>query len=316
MISIIIPVYNCGKYIGKCLDSLCNQIYTNFEVICINDGSLDNSLNIIEKYIDKFENFNVISIENHGQAYARNLGIKVSKGKYLCFIDSDDTVPNNYLMELNNAAATNENIDVVTCGLDRIFSYKASILRRKFSYVLSDIKKEEYNSFENPYSLVSVINAPFTKLIKRSFINENNLEFMDGKIYEDFYFTQSLLSCNPRIKVIDTTHYNYIVRKGSTMSNKSDKIYDFFYVFERLIEIYKNKEIYDRFHDEIEFLAINHIAIGTTYRLTIAKPFLFYNNVNICRTFLKKYNYSINNKYVSKYDKKTKLFLNLFFSSI
>ena len=96
LISIIVPVYNCEEYIEKCIDSILHQTYQNFEVIVINDGSKDNTLEKLKKYINK-NKITIISIENNGVSNARNLGIKNSKGDYICFIDSDDWVEKEYL---------------------------------------------------------------------------------------------------------------------------------------------------------------------------------------------------------------------------
>ena len=89
LISIIVPVYNCEEYIEKCIDSILHQTYQNFELIVINDGSKDNTLEKLKKYINK-NKITIISIENNGVSNARNLGIKNSKGDYICFIDSDE----------------------------------------------------------------------------------------------------------------------------------------------------------------------------------------------------------------------------------
>jgi glycosyltransferase involved in cell wall biosynthesis len=95
LISIIIPVYNVEKYLSECLDSIMNQTFSDIEIICINDGSTDNSLAYLEKYSQKGSRVIVINQENKGQAVARNIGIKAAKGKYVLFVDSDDWIAQN-----------------------------------------------------------------------------------------------------------------------------------------------------------------------------------------------------------------------------
>ena len=91
-VSVIVPVYNVEPYLEKCLDSLVNQTLKNIEIICINDGSPDNSQKIIDKYKNRYSNIVSIEDTNHGQGYARNKGINLAKGKYIMFLDSDDTL--------------------------------------------------------------------------------------------------------------------------------------------------------------------------------------------------------------------------------
>ena len=91
-LSIIIPIYNTSKYLKECLDSVVNQDYKNVEIICVDDGSTDDSANIVESYLKKDERFKLIKTEHKGVAYARNLGLANAKGEYITFIDSDDFI--------------------------------------------------------------------------------------------------------------------------------------------------------------------------------------------------------------------------------
>ena len=101
LVSIIVPVYNTEKYLKKCLDSLVNQTYKDFEIIVVNDGSTDKSSNIISKYQKKYKNIILIDKENEGLSMARNRGVQKSSGKYIIFVDSDDYVSNKLLEEVD-----------------------------------------------------------------------------------------------------------------------------------------------------------------------------------------------------------------------
>ena len=100
LVSIIIPVYNVEKYLEECLDSILKQTYKNIEVICVNDGSTDNSLNILEKYAVKDNRFIVLNQSNHGLSYSRNKGLKQARGKYIYYLDSDDYILPNTIKTL------------------------------------------------------------------------------------------------------------------------------------------------------------------------------------------------------------------------
>ena len=111
-ISVIIPIFNAERYLGKCLDSIINQSFKNLEIICVNDGSTDGSLAILEKYSKKDNRFKIINITNHGQGYARNIGIEKANGKYISFVDADDWIDLDSYEILHDFIVTNK-LDVL-----------------------------------------------------------------------------------------------------------------------------------------------------------------------------------------------------------
>lgn len=121
LISIIIPVYNVEKYIGKCIDSLIKQKYDNLEIILIDDGSSDNSGEICDKYAKKDKRIKVIHKKNSGQADSRNIGISKASGKYIGFVDSDDYIDKDYYNRLYKTLVKN-NADVVTCKYQNVYN--------------------------------------------------------------------------------------------------------------------------------------------------------------------------------------------------
>ena len=120
-LSIIIPVYNCGKFLERCFDSISKQIFNDFEVIIVDDGSTDNSLDICKKYEAQDKRFRVFSIENHGSAFARNYGLKMAKGEYIGFVDADDYIDENMYSTLINTAQK-EQADIVSC--DMVYAFQ------------------------------------------------------------------------------------------------------------------------------------------------------------------------------------------------
>ena len=111
-VSIIIPVYNAEKYLNQCLESLCNQTLTDFEVVCINDGSTDSSLEILQDFASKDSRFIIIDKKNEGQGVARNIAIKQAKGEYLLCLDSDDWLETDALEKAYNKITT-DNTDIL-----------------------------------------------------------------------------------------------------------------------------------------------------------------------------------------------------------
>ena len=114
-ISIIIPIYNCEKYLSRCLDSIINQTFTNIEIICINDGSTDSSLKILQDYKTKDPRIIIINQNNQKLGAARNRGLEIQKGNYITFIDSDDWIDNDYLEKLYNAIKTHNADCAISC---------------------------------------------------------------------------------------------------------------------------------------------------------------------------------------------------------
>lgn len=135
-ISIIIPVYNTEEYISDCLDSILSQTYKNFEVIIVDDGSTDNSFNIVKNYQKNNDNITVLHIGNSGVSAARNLGIQLAKGEFLFFVDSDDTLYDHCLLSFVNEY-TDKNLDLLVGGgrynLSSVYK-KTNILQRRSDF--------------------------------------------------------------------------------------------------------------------------------------------------------------------------------------
>ena len=121
-ITVILPVYNVEKYLKQCLDSIVNQTFKDFECLCVNDGSTDNSLSILQEYAQKDKRFKIITQKNGGTSVARNTGIKHTNTKYLTFIDSDDWITENYLEILYNKIEET-NADIVRASYKFYFEH-------------------------------------------------------------------------------------------------------------------------------------------------------------------------------------------------
>ena len=131
-VSIIVPVYNVARYLGECLDSIINQTLDDIEIICINDGSTDNSLEILEEYAKKDSRIWIFTIENSGLSLARNYGIKHANGKYVGFVDSDDYINETMFEKLYNSCEQND-LDLAICKIS-LFDDKTGEVNNNLSY--------------------------------------------------------------------------------------------------------------------------------------------------------------------------------------
>ena len=242
--SIVVPIYNTEKYLEKCLDSILNQSYNNFEVILVNDGSKDNSEIIIDKYVKKDKRLKKINKENGGLSSARNEGIKLATGEYLIFVDSDDTINEDLLKEVNAAISNNKKVDVVR--------YKACRINGESKEYDEDEPFEMTSGYEAFKRLCH--NALFAPAClyayKREFWLKNNFEYELGRYHEDYGLTPYIIIKAKSVVSIDYTGYNYFIRENSIMTSKDEKKErkkneDTLYLFDTLIKKVKEDKNID-----------------------------------------------------------------------
>lgn len=205
-ITLVIPVYNSEKYIGRCLDSILNQTYNDVDILVINDGSKDKSKEIIEEYQRKYNNIKLINQENIGVAKTRNKAIKLAETKYIMFIDNDDYIDSNYIETYLNKIEKTE-ADIVIGGYRRVNIDKKILFKQK-------LINTEWSKY--------IVLAPWAKIFNRDFLIKNNIEFLDYSIGEDVYFNLIAFSKNPKIEIIDYIGYNWFFNTKS-VSNTSQR---------------------------------------------------------------------------------------------
>lgn len=217
-ISVIIPVYNSEKYLSRCLESVINQTLEDIEIICINDGSNDNSLAILENYAKKDTRIKLINQkENKGQSIARNAGIKISKGKYISFIDSDDFVDKNFLYALYEACINN-NAQIAACSIKRENESKSETLIHYTKTEIIEDVSEKFKKANLPKCCFSV-----NKLYLKEALLKNNILFREDFLYEDMIFTPRVLLKFQKFAVVDNVYYHYWINPNSTVKQKHDK---------------------------------------------------------------------------------------------
>lgn len=256
-VSVIVPVYNVEKYLAKCLDTVCNQTFSDYEVVIINDGSPDNSEKIINDYIKKYNNIKYYKKKNGGLSDARNYGISKSNGKYLMFIDSDDYVSNDMVEKLYNKIEE-EKADMALCN-----------------YILIKPDKSEYKNYNYNPGTTNIYKNKKILLNKQTACNKiykkelfNDLLFDKGKYYEDLRIMIKLYSKCNRIAFIDDFCYYYVERNNSIMHDCDvEKNFEIVDAINSIMNYYKNEKIYDNFFQEIEFIMIDNVIISNFVRI-------------------------------------------------
>ena len=273
-VSVIIPVYNTQQYVGRCLDSMLRQTFKQIEIICVNDGSTDDSLAILNSYAEKDSRIIVINKENGGVSQARNTGIEAVSGKYITFVDSDDCIQEDTLAKAFHIAEEN-NLDIVEFSADVEYA--------------DENMKEKFNKSEDAYAVTCGLNQIMTgesimmlqqengefyanvwaKLIKWDYLKSINLSFYPGIIHEDELYAALLVSKAQRVMAIPDRFYIRIIRENSIMT--SDFSYkNFIGTFYSYAEIARNY-MADGFRNQalgMRMVSLLKIASGRYQRLS------------------------------------------------
>lgn len=233
-ISVIIPIYNAENSIERCLDSIIPQLSNQDEIILLNDGSKDQSIKILREYEKEYPFIRVIDKKNEGAAITRNRGIKEAMGKYICFIDNDDYVELDYF-DTYYQTMKKTDADLVMGGYRRVSEDGV-----KFSV-------KPVQSFW--YQLMVV--APWAKMYRRQFLNDENIEFLNCEIGEDNYFNFLVYTKTKKVKIIDYVGYNWWYNEES-ISNTSQRGFrdssSASALLEKLIDITGSNEIFDLYY--------------------------------------------------------------------
>ena len=221
-VSIIIPVYNVEKYLRQCLDSIINQTFKNFECICINDNSTDKSYSILEEYANKDNRFVIVNLsENKGQGNARNQGLKIAKGTYITFVDSDDWVTKDYLEKLYNATE----------------KYNSDFVSAKFYLFDNTTNKTEINYREPKISFDTIVvtkndrkkilkninylqtSTVCANMFKREFLLSKDMSFKMIKFEDTLFMWEAIIKATNFIFIKDMVYFYRTNRKNSTMTS-------------------------------------------------------------------------------------------------
>lgn len=209
-LSVIIPVYNAEKYLRRCLNSVLEQSFSNLEILCVNDGSTDASINILNEYAAKDSRIVIVSQKNAGQSAARNVGLSAASGEYIGFVDSDDWIDVDFYQNLYQSAYQN-NSEVTQCGYRTVSTKKT----KTYNYFpgISEAFCDKLSALHKGF----VVN----KIYRRDFIQEHQLRFLEGLIFEDILFAVQAIYYAKMLNSISGGYYNYFSNPSSTVNSAS-----------------------------------------------------------------------------------------------
>ena len=292
-VSVIIAAYNIEEYIERCIESVINQSEIEIEIIIVNDGSTDNTLNIIKKMSDLDERIIIINQKNQGLVETRKRGLKNANGKFILFLDGDDWLENNCVEELYKTAI-DKNADVVLYNAYKAYEDKKETFNTFNKNLIDDIKK---NPIKN-LLLDNISPTIWSKFIKRSFIEENNIKFPENISYaEDLATVSNIFINNPKIVFNENRLYNYYHRDNSISNKVSSKVLEVDNAIQFIEDQLVESNSYDENKEEFEFTVFRHMLISKILRINQLYP----ERKKVFKQY-KERNIDINkNKYIDKY---------------
>ena len=246
-VSVIVPVYNTQDYLNECIDSVLNQSLADFELICIDDGSTDASLEILKDYEKKDNRVQVFSQKNSGLAASRNAGLNVAQGEYVLFLDSDDYLKSDTLEKLYNQAIEN-NLDLVFFKIINFNNKTRKESRSEYfdmKFLKDMVKDEVFNWVQIKPRIFDISVTATSKLFKRELIAD--ISFPEGLIFEDnLFFIKVILKAN-RAYFYDDYFYYRRIRPDSITNSYYSKFSDCIVIYDKIIEFIKGIGKYDEF---------------------------------------------------------------------
>ena len=269
-VSIIVPVYNMEKRLNKCLDSLINQTYKDVEIIIVNDGSMDHSLDIIREYQAKDSRIKVINQRNLGISEARNNGLAMATGDYICFADSDDYIELNMIEELVNKITADKS-DIVVCDY-----YIFDDTNRKVMTVGYD---ELFGGsiYDNPNIIKDIDFAPWNKIYKKELFD--GIKFPVNTKYEDFEAILKVFSKASKITKLNKPLYDYYFNMSGETRNQTVKNMD-------MLKIAINLEEYFDFNGKSVVLRDAYVSIVSEKLLHSASTLFKITTLKVCLKYI------------------------------
>ena len=220
LVSIIVPVYNVEKYVTAALETIINQTYKNIEIICVNDGSTDDSLNILKKFEQRDERIIIFTQENKGLSGARNSGLKLAKGEYTYFFDSDDLLETDAI-ETCVKFMEEKSLDLINF---QAYTFSEGVAKEKFYPYETKIPETTVLDISDFLREVPIPASPVWLFFYRSsFLEKNDLTFYEGILREDSIFTVQVLAKIDKIGFLKRHFFHRRIRPNSIMTDLSSK---------------------------------------------------------------------------------------------
>lgn len=284
--SIIIPVYQVEKYLRPCVESVLSQSYNDYEIILVDDGSPDKCPQICDEYAQKDSRVRVIHQANMGQAGARNSGLKVAKGDYICYIDSDDYLVDNNVLQLLSEK-TSGAPDVVHYKFKEWYESDGHTAECQFDY---NIPMKERSVAEIYCDLIdkdAYYNSAWSKIIRRDLLIENNINFEQGIVGEDNEWYYHVVMTAKSLVLVDSPLYVYRRRQGSTTTSTTEK------------NLKDQLHVIKKWENELKHRNDNpasNIVLGSLAK-QYCSAIIIYSNIKDAKKYLvdlKKYKYLLN----------------------
>lgn len=282
LISVIVPVYNVEKHLKKCLNSLLLQTYDNLEIICVNDGSEDDSLKILKQYAKKDERIKIITQENSGQSHARNRGLEAAKGDYVSFVDSDDWISLTLYKKFVNALnSTDKFFDIYMFNYTSYeekpdiegFVNKNGLLYNMWTEK-NGIAPDNVYQLSDCNDIFSGNMAIWNKIYKKELLD--NIRFEENYIFEDQLFHIQTLTEAKGIYINPEVQYFYRQNFGSTLHSLGGNAFDIFLIQKRIRDVLTDKGLYDKY----KYCCLHHNymdCVGLLFKIVLPLKKKFYD---------------------------------------
>ena len=250
-VSVIVAIYNIEGYLDRCLNSLKEQTFKDFEVLCVDDGSKDGSGKIIDSYVEEDKRFRHLLKENGGLSDARNYGMQHMSGDYIVFIDGDDFVEKDLLETVYDRMASD---DLDLCVYDY---YQNFILTGNREVIHIPFNEDKVYSLKNDKELLCFVsNCAWNKMYRKELFLTNGILYPKGYIQEDLGTTPKILYLADRIGFVNRPLYIYIVdRPNNITTERSERIYLILDMCSSFIGFYKEKGAFETYYEECKYLA-------------------------------------------------------------
>lgn len=262
VVSVIIPVYKVEEYLRECLDSVVRQTLKNIEIICVDDGSPDNSVQIVMEYAEKYDNIVLVRKENGGLSSARNAGMDVARGRYVYFLDSDDYLDSDALKKLSKKADS-ENLDIVYFNTELFFESQ-KVREMNQNYVNYYTRKRDYSGVCTGQRMFAKMRANreflpsvCLQMFRRSMIEENGLRFYNGIIHEDNLFSFQCMVLARRVDYVKNSFYHRRMHGDSIMTTSKSirNVEGYLVTYAEILAFMHNRDVEPEAFDQIsEFL--------------------------------------------------------------
>lgn len=301
-ISIIVAIYNIENYLKKCLESIKNQTYTDFDVYCVNDGSTDNSEDIINKYLND-NRFHLLNKPNGGLSDARNYALKQINSEYVLFVDGDD------YLEPDLLSKTIEQLDKTKSDI-LVFSYNQYYYDGKKEIISLSRPDDTYKLELNRELLALTPNAAWNKVYRTKLFKDNNIEYPKGYRYEDLGTTPKLLLKANSIDYMNVPLYNYIINRPDNITSKVDeKIYDIIQMCTNIVEYYKDNDKFNDYKEELNYLCSINLIQSLRKAMTLKDKKFVNKFIDDVFEFKNKYAFNKINKYKEYLEKGDEVYL-------